>query len=114
MCISHGRKRLPRACTALLLVIVVATSAQAQASEESAFEAARAKTEPQARIDALQHFLQQFPSGSRSVAAEQDLLDTYLANFPDNTGQIHTTASALLARTTPGFDRWTEEARLAA
>ncbi len=82
-------------------------------TEQSSFDGARATTEPLARLAALKEFLQQFPSGSRSAAAQQLLLETYLASFPDETGAINALGHSMVMAVPAGFERWAEEARLA-
>ncbi len=87
--------------------------AQQPPSEEANFEAARAKTEPEARRAALQLFLEQFPAGARSSAARELLLQTYLSSFPQQTEPIHTLAVSMVTSTPAGFERWVEESRIA-
>ena len=116
MCKSSGPHRLIGAAVlvcASMLGPGASARAQQGTAEESAFEAARAQTDPEARVQALQRFLANFPSGSRQTAAKQSLLDTYLADFPEQTDKIHAIASSQVLAAPPGFDRWTEEARLA-
>ncbi len=104
-------------CFALLVLAACVSSkdiiAQQALSEEASFEAARAKTEPEARRASLQGFLEQFPAGARSSAARDLLLQTYLVSFAQETAAIHTLAAAMVASTPVGFERWVEESRLA-
>ncbi len=64
-------------------------------------------------MTALGQFLQQFPSGWRSSAAQQLLLETYLASFPDRTGPINALGQSMITAVPAGFERWAEQARLA-
>lgn len=82
-------------------------------AEQTAFAQARAITEPEARVAALQGIAVAYPGSGlakRSAALE---LETLLRAFPDRTGAIHALAAAQVAATPAGVERWSEEARLA-
>jgi tetratricopeptide (TPR) repeat protein len=101
--------------TALAAALPVrATTPQTSESEETiAFQHARAITRPEERIAALSAFTVQYPSGTHSRNALEALLRTYLDSYPDRTQAIHTSAEALIAKASPGLERWIEESRVA-
>ncbi len=99
----------------LLLASVPLRSAATQSAslEGTAYTAALAQTSPTARVSSLEHFLSDFPRGTRRTAAQEQLFETYLTAFPEQVEHIHAIASTQLQATSPGLDRWMEEAHLA-
>ncbi len=84
-----------------------------QAQDQAAFAKARAVTEPEARVTALEQFTAAYPRTALAKRAADLELETLLRAFSERTAAIHALAGAEVARSAPGFERWTEEARLA-
>ena len=101
-----------------LLCLALGTSAsfalaQQGAQDRQAFLAARALTDPALRVAALQQFAADYPGTGLARQAAMLALDTDLQAFPQRTAEIHNLAAADVNETSPGFERWSEEARLA-
>ena len=87
--------------------------AQQQAQDRAAFSAARSVTDPAERVTKLQQFAAEYPGTGLAHQASMLALDTDLASFPERTAEIHTLALADVNGTAAGFERWSEEARIA-
>ena len=94
-------------------LVVAQEPPQRRAQDQAAFLKARSITEPEERVAALKQFAQDYegtPLAQRAALLE---LDTLLQTFPDRTADIHALAQADVQGTAPGFERWSEEARIA-
>lgn len=90
-----------------------AQTGQVRARDQVAFAAARAVTEPQARVNALMGFVREFPESALAVRANLLALETDLAAFPERTEEIHALATRDIEEMPAGLERWLEEARVA-
>lgn len=100
-------------CSVLLVTLVAPGQEMQRAQDRAAFLKARAVGEPDARVTALKAFAAEYPGTSLAKRAEASELETLLANFPDRTAEIHALAAAKVRAAPVGFERWSEEARLA-
>ncbi len=114
------RPRLYRSlfCSVLFGVSLAKAGAQAgaqgqRAQDQAAFAKARAVTDPEQRVGALKQFAEEYPRTPLAQRAAALELDTLLQAFPERTADVHALASADVASTAAGFERWSEEARLA-
>lgn len=81
--------------------------------DRAALLAARRIQDPAARVTALLGLAQQHPGTDLAQQASMLALEADLAHFSDRTAEIHTLASADVAGTAAGFERWSEESRIA-
>ncbi len=84
-----------------------------RAEDQAAFTKARAVDDPEQRVAALKQFVEEYPRTPLAGRAAALELETLLQAFPDRTAEIHRLASTDVASTAMGFERWSEEARLA-
>ena len=90
-----------------------ALQAQQGAGDRQAFAAARAIKDPAQRVQALTHLAADYPGTGVAHQAASLALDTDLQSFPERTAEIHALAAADVNNTAAGFERWSEEARIA-
>ena len=98
---------------ASLALCILPAGGQQQAQDRAAFAAARAITDPAQRVAALEQFAQANPGTAIAHQAKLLELDTLLQAFPDRITEVHRLAAADIEGTSAGFERWSEEARLA-
>ncbi|MGI4827660.1 MAG: tetratricopeptide repeat protein, partial [Janthinobacterium lividum] len=87
--------------------------AQQQAQDRQAFAAARAIKDPAQRVKALRQVAADYPGTGLAHQAAMLTLDADLQSFPERTEEIHGLAMADVRDTAAGFERWSEEARIA-
>lgn len=87
--------------------------AQQQAQDRRALAAARAIKDPAQRVEALRQVAADYPGTGLAHQASMLALDTDLGSFPERTEEIHALAAADVNESAAGFERWSEEARLA-
>ncbi len=100
-------------CLGLLTCVAGAQEPVRGAQDQVAFARARAVADPEERLQALKEFAQTYPGTTLAQRAEALELDTLVQFFPDRTSEIHALAAGEVAQAAPGFERWSEQARLA-
>ena len=111
---SEGMRPLPFALLwASIGLCILPAGGQQQAQDRAAFVAARAITDPAGRVTALAGFAQANAGTGLAHQAQMLELDTLLQSFPERTAEIHALVASDVEETSAGFERWSEEARLA-
>lgn len=65
-------------------------------ADKAAFTAARGLSDPQAKLDALRRFIAQYPKSSRVDAANSQVLETLVKNFPTRTAELNGQVNTIL------------------
>ena len=82
-------------------------------ADQRAFAAARTISDPQQRLDAMQHFVQTYPKSSSASRAQGDIFDSLLKYFPQRTAEIDTQARLLVKDAGKGLSKLSYETYVA-